>query len=173
MERVVIIGNSAGGKSTLARQIAAHRRLPVVEVDKLIWRKGWRLAPPDEYELQHSAAIAKDQWIIEGLGAQDSIPARIARSTEIVLIDLPLWIHFALAAERQVLWSRQDAPPAGLAEPPPTMGLFKTIWQVDQNWMPGIRSLCRAAEQVKKVTRLRSLEEIDRFSTANARERPG
>jgi adenylate kinase family enzyme len=166
----VIIGNAAGGKSTLARQIAASRCLPVIEVDKLLWQEGWRLAPPEVYDIQHSAAIARDRWVIEGLGSQDSIPARISRATEIVLIDLPLWVHFALAAERQIHWSDQHAPPAGLGKKPPTMGLFKTMWEVDQNWLPGIRELCRKAEQVKKVTRLCSLEEIDAYSATEASE---
>jgi adenylate kinase family enzyme len=146
----VIIGNAAGGKSTLARVIAACRRLPVIEVDKLLWQEGWRLAPPEAYDFHHSAAIAPDQWVMEGLGTQSSIPARMARATEIVLIDLPLWVHFALAAERQIHWSDQHAPPAGMGERPPTMRLFKTMWEVDQNWLPGIRDLCCQAEQVKK-----------------------
>jgi hypothetical protein len=47
--RVVIIGNAAGGKSTLARTLAARRDLPLVEMDRLLWRKGWQLAPADVY----------------------------------------------------------------------------------------------------------------------------
>jgi hypothetical protein len=48
----VIIGNAAGRKSTLARLIAACRRLPVIEVDKLLWQEAWRLAPPEAYGFQ-------------------------------------------------------------------------------------------------------------------------
>jgi hypothetical protein len=81
-----------------------------------------------------------------------------------VLIDLPLWVHFALAAERQVHWNDQHAAPAGLGKKPLTMPLFKTMWEVDQSWLPGIRELCRKAEQMKKITRLCSLEEIDAYS---------
>ncbi len=161
MSRVVVIGNAAGGKSTLARQMSIARRLPLVEIDKLLWQDGWRLAPPEDYSAQHATAIARDEWIIEGLGSQASIPARIARATEVLLIDLPLWVHFALSAERQARWSNQDAPPAGMPKKPPTMALFKTMWEVDRHWLPGIRELCREAEQTKTVTRLCSLEEVD------------
>jgi len=161
MSRVVVIGNAAGGKSTLARQMAIARSLPLVEIDKLLWQEGWRLAPPEDYSAQHTAAIARDEWIIEGLGSQASISARIARATEVLLIDLPLWVHFALSADRQARWGNQDAPPAGMTKKPPTMALFKTMWEVDRHWLPGIRELCREAEQTKKVTRLCSLEEID------------
>lgn len=169
MSRVAIIGNAAGGKSTLARNISAASGLPLIEVDKLLWQEGWKLAPSKVYDARHSTAIAGDRWVIEGLGSQDSIPARISRATEVVLIDLPLWVHFAMAAERQVNWHGQLMPPAGLNERPPTMALFKTIWDVDQNWMPAIRKLCVAAERFKSVTRLCSLEAIDAYSTRLSR----
>jgi len=91
MSRVVVIGNAAGGKSTLARQMSIARSLPLVEIDKFLWKEGWCLAPPEEYDAKHAAVIARDEWIIEGLGGQASIPARIARATEVLLIDLPLW----------------------------------------------------------------------------------
>lgn len=162
---MVIIGNAAGRKSTLARALAARRDLPLVEVDRLLWQKGWQLAPAEVYSRRHAEAIAAERWIIEGLGSQDSIPPRLARASEIVLIDLPLWLHFALAAERQARWTEQAAPPAGLAELPPTRALFETMWQVDRDWMPGIRDLCRKAEaDGKKVSRLQGLEEIDAFA---------
>ncbi|SFK03179.1 adenylate kinase [Bradyrhizobium sp. Gha] len=164
MTRIAIIGNAAGGKSTLADKISAGRGLPRIEVDKLLWEQGWKLAPADVYENRHSAAIAGDKWVIEGLGSQASIPARISRATEIVLIDLPLWVHFALAAERQVRWHQEEMRPAGMDARPPTMALFRTMWEVDQNWMPAIRELCRESEQAKKLTRLCNLEELNAYS---------
>lgn len=51
------------------------------------------------------------------------------------------------------------------------MALFKTMWEVDQNWLPRIRELCRKAERMKKVTRLCSLEEIDAYSAQVCRGR--
>ena len=169
MARVVVIGNAAGGKSTLARTLAGCRALPLIEVDQLLWREGWELVPAEVYEAQHEDAIGQDKWVIEGLGSQSSIPKRIARATEIVLIDLPIWLHFALAAERQLGWQHQALPPAGLATMPPTRRLFKTMWEVDRDWLPIIRDLCDLAEEEgKKVCRLKTLAEIDAFSKAQA-----
>jgi len=148
----------------LASKISTARGLPRIEVDKLLWEEGWKLAPSDVYETRHSAAIAADKWVIEGLGSQGSIPARVSRATELVLIDLPLWVHFALAAERQARWHREDMRPAGMDERPPTMALFRTMWEVDQHWLPAIRELCDKTEESKKLTRLCSLEDIDAYS---------
>jgi adenylate kinase family enzyme len=165
--RIVVIGNAAGGKSTLARRLARRRELPLVEVDRLLWQPGWQLTPEADYARGHAEIIAQDKWVIDGLGRQDSIAERIARSTEIILIDMPLWMHFWLAAERQIAWTqgRLDDRPAGAAEMPPTRELFRTMSEVDQTWLPDIRSMCAEAElEGKAVTRLGSVDEIDAFA---------
>ena len=125
------------------------------------------LTPEDVYTRQHREIIQEDEWVIDGLGRQESIAERIGRATEIILIDMPLWMHFWLAAERQIAWATGtlDYAPGGIAQMPPTQGLFQTIWQVDQDWMRGIRALCTEAEaQGKLVTRLTSVDELQTFS---------
>jgi adenylate kinase family enzyme len=164
--RIVVIGNAAGGKSTLARHLARRGALPLFEVDRLLWLPGWQLAPEADYARGHAEIVAQDRWVIDGLGRQDSIAERLARSTEVILIDMPLWMHFWLAAERQIAWAqgRLLDPPAGAAEMPPTRELFRTMSEVDRTWMPDIRSMCAEAElEGKAVTRLASVEEIDAF----------
>ena len=52
-----MIGNAAGGKSTLARHLARRRELPVIEVDRLLWLPGWLLAPQADYARSSSTAI--------------------------------------------------------------------------------------------------------------------
>jgi adenylate kinase family enzyme len=44
-DRLVIIGNAAGGKSTLARAVAGHRGLKLIEIDRLLWQPGWEPTP--------------------------------------------------------------------------------------------------------------------------------
>jgi adenylate kinase family enzyme len=170
MPRVVVIGNAGGGKSTLARKLAARRGLRHVEIDRLLWQEGWVLTPEDVYARQHREIIQQDDWVIDGLGRQNSIAARIGRATEIILIDMPLWMHFWLAAERQIAWARGDLDhaPGGITQMPPTEHLFRTIWEVDQTGMPEIRALCTKAEaQGKIVTRLTSVDELDAFAGRN------
>jgi adenylate kinase family enzyme len=164
--RIVVIGNAAGSKSRLARHLAHRRGVPLFEVDRLLWQQGWQLTPAADYARGHAAIVAQDRWVIDGLGRQDSIAERLARSTEIILIDMPLWMHFWLAAERQIAWvqGRLDDPPAGATEMPPTRELFRTMSEVDRTWLPDIRGMCTEAElEGKAVTRLASVDEIDAF----------
>jgi hypothetical protein len=167
MPRIVIIGNAGGGKSTLARKLAMARGLQPIEIDRLLWQDGWKLTPTDIYMRQHDDIIASDDWVMDGLGQQTSIPSRITRATEVILIDMPLWMHFWLAAERQIAWAagNLEHAPGGIAQMPPTQGLFRSIWDVEQNWMPGVRGLCDKAEaQGKTVTRLVNVDDLDRFA---------
>src|SRR5260221_577149 len=114
-----------------------------------------------------AAALAQPDDVHPGArraGRRESIPARVARATVIVLVDMPLWIHFQLAAERQIAWAtgRLEHPPAGIASMPPTAGLFETIWTVDRDWMPEIRRLVdAAATRGVRVTRIPTLEQLD------------
>jgi adenylate kinase family enzyme len=167
MTRIVIIGNAGGGKSTLARKLAQRCGLRHVEIDGLLWQQGWKPTPPDIYERQHAEIIAGDNWLIDGLGRQATIGDRIARATDIILIDMPLWMHFWLAAERQIAWSQAtpEHTPGGITQMPPTQALFRTIWEVEQSWMPELRVLCQDAEKHgKTLTRLADLDELDAFA---------
>ena len=116
MKRAVVIGNSGGGKSTLARRLSAAWKCRYVEIDDLLWRPEWQLTPVEIYHAEHARLIAEENWIVDGLGRLESIPERLARATDIILVDMPLWVHFWLAAERQIEWSTGtiENPPAAL-----------------------------------------------------------
>ena len=133
----------------------------------MLWQPDWTLTPEEIYEAKHSEIIARDRWIVDGLGRKESIPKRLQRATHIVLIDMPLWMHFWLAAERQISWATGaiEHAPGGISRMPPTEALFQNIWDVEQNWMPEIRSLC-VIEQVngKAVTKIESVSQLTKFT---------
>jgi adenylate kinase family enzyme len=167
LHRILITGNAGGGKSVLARKLAAARDLPYFEVDAILWRPGWIEAPQAEYESDHAKLIAEENWVLDGLGRLDSLPARFERATEIVLVDMPLWMHFWLAAERQFQWARGelDHPVAGIAEAPSTESMFQALWETDRDMMPTIRALTEQAEREgKPVTRIASVEQLKGFA---------
>jgi adenylate kinase family enzyme len=165
--RILVIGNAGGGKSVLARKLAARRGLPYREIDAIVWKPGWVTAQQAEYDATHAALIAEENWVLDGLGWTHSLSERFARATEIVLVDMPIWMHFWLAAERQFLWAqgKLEHPVAGIAEMPTTRGMFEALWETDQEMAPVFRRLTDEAERGgKKVARLRSVEELDAYA---------
>jgi adenylate kinase family enzyme len=169
MARILIIGNAGGGKSVLARKLANKRGLPYREIDAITWKPGWEAFSQAEYEAAHAQLIAEENWVIDGLGWTESLPERFARATEIILIDMPIWMHFWLAAERQFQWmqGKLENPVGGIAETPTTRGMFQALWETDQEMAPVFRRLTDQAERDgKPVTRIASVEELDAYAAS-------
>lgn len=90
MQRVMIVGTSGVGKTTLAGHVARVTGLPVVHLDMLAWRAGWVRRPAAEFERELDDVLAGERWIVDGNYIQ-SLPERAGRADTLILIDLPLW----------------------------------------------------------------------------------
>ncbi|WP_298801604.1 hypothetical protein [uncultured Lentibacter sp.] len=89
----MIIGTAGGGKSRLGRHIAKQQGLPYHALDHLLWQPHWQPAPSDEFHAAHEELIARDSWIIDGVGSWQSIKARLLRADTFIHIDLPFPQH--------------------------------------------------------------------------------
>ncbi len=64
--RIVVVGTSCSGKTTLARQIARALDFPHIEMDAIHWRPDWEPTPPEEFRASLCEAIEGDRWVIDG-----------------------------------------------------------------------------------------------------------
>lgn len=67
--RILVIGTSGVGKSTLARKIAARLGLRYIELDGINWQPGWydlSKREPKEFARRVSAAAEADEWVLDG-----------------------------------------------------------------------------------------------------------
>jgi adenylate kinase family enzyme len=67
--RIVVVGTSGAGKTTLARKIAALLELRHVELDAINWQSGWRdltRHDPEEFVRRVAEAIAAEAWVVDG-----------------------------------------------------------------------------------------------------------
>jgi hypothetical protein len=109
MERVVIVGRGASGKSTLARRLGDITGLPVTEVDKIFWQAGLIATPRQQWiEMQEQLAVG-DRWIMEGdLGPFDAIEVRLRAADTVILLDFSLvrcaWRAIRRSRERADFW---------------------------------------------------------------------
>ncbi len=65
-QRILIVGNAGSGKSQLAAQISDLLQLPIVELDQLYWKPGWKEADDSEFGYLVEDRTKGDAWIVEG-----------------------------------------------------------------------------------------------------------
>lgn len=65
-KRIVVIGTTSSGKSTLAERIAKRFNLSFIELDALHWEPNWREAPVEVFRERVSSAVQAPAWIVAG-----------------------------------------------------------------------------------------------------------
>ena len=61
MKKVAVFGNTGGGKSTLAKELAEITSLPLITIDKIMYKSGGEQIPHAEYLDIHSNLIEKTE----------------------------------------------------------------------------------------------------------------
>ena len=175
MRRVAVFGNAGGGKSTLARRLAATTQLPLHVVDELQFRAGGVAVPQDEYLRNHAALLSRDEWIIDGFGGIHAAWERIAAADTLILVDLPLITHYWWVTKRLILGL--FATPKGWPEGSPvwssSMSSYRVIWSCHTRLTPEYRRLIAENAPSKRVHHLRSRAEIEAFIDGVGRDLSG
>jgi adenylate kinase family enzyme len=90
MERILVMGSSGSGKSTFAHRLSAMTGIPMVSLDGLYWKPGWRPSDAAEFEKRVTEAAHLPRWIMDGnytsSGAGD---LRRSVADAIIWFDLP------------------------------------------------------------------------------------
>ena len=66
LRRIVVIGSSCSGKTTLAKKIADELGIQHIELDAIHWMPNWVPRPPEELRTLTAAAVAQDRWVVDG-----------------------------------------------------------------------------------------------------------
>jgi adenylate kinase family enzyme len=65
-ERIVIIGVTSSGKSTLAETLAKCLDMDFIELDALHWEPGWQEAPDEVFRARVEKATQAERWAVAG-----------------------------------------------------------------------------------------------------------
>jgi adenylate kinase family enzyme len=88
-KKIVIIGVSASGKSTFARQLGAKTNLPIVFTDAIMWNPGWAYIGDEETVQKLKEESSRDEWIIEGYISKDARTFVLDCADTIIYLDYP------------------------------------------------------------------------------------
>jgi energy-coupling factor transporter ATP-binding protein EcfA2 len=101
-KRIVIIGRTGSGKTTLARELAAALGVPHVELDALYFGPNFSTVPLSVLRERTIAAIANDRWVTDG-------NKRAVRDLVWPRADTIVWLDYSLAVSlwrlgKRALW---------------------------------------------------------------------
>ncbi len=65
-KRIVIIGTTSSGKSTLAERLAKQFDFRCIDLDALHWEPNWTEAPLEVFRQRVSSAIQAPGWVVAG-----------------------------------------------------------------------------------------------------------
>jgi len=85
--RIMVLGLTNSGKSTLAVALGRRLELPAIHLDQLRHRPNtnWEARPDAEFAELHDEAIRGEEWVMDGSYSM-VMPQRIARATGIIVL---------------------------------------------------------------------------------------
>jgi len=88
--RIVIVGTTSSGKSTLAKTISDNFGYDFVELDALHWEPNWQEAPDDIFRERVDKATQADRWVVAG---NYSVVRLLiwSRAEAVIWLDYSLW----------------------------------------------------------------------------------
>jgi adenylate kinase family enzyme len=88
--RVIVVGISGNGKTTLGKHLAAKLHVPFVELDSLYHLPGWTEETPERFRAKVDTATAGDGWVLDGFYWATVGDITLSRADTVVWLDQPL-----------------------------------------------------------------------------------
>lgn len=136
--RIMVVGSSGAGKTTLSRKIATRFGLTHISMDKeFFWLPGWVARERPEQRQMISEAIKDDRWIMDGSNPT-SFDLRLPRT------DFVIWVRISRivcvwSVLKRVAKSYGKTRPdmaAGCAEQWPDKEFLSYIWNFEKRHAP-------------------------------------
>lgn len=107
--RIVVVGTTGSGKTTLAAELARCLNAPHIELDSLHWGPDWTPYPLEQFRAAVAQAIAGERWALDGNYSQvrDLV---WPRADTLIWLNYPLWLVYGRLLRRtlgRIVWRQQ------------------------------------------------------------------
>lgn len=164
-KRIVVVGRTGSGKTTLARELATALGVPHVELDSLYFGPDFSTVPLSVLRERTSAAIAGDFWVTDGnkSAVRDLV---WPRADTVIWLDYPLLVSLWRLGKR-ALWRTSVLRKRAIEQPGKKSRLSKQLLLAARGVLTALRShmgqrreypemLARPENEHLAVLRLRS-----------------
>jgi adenylate kinase family enzyme len=94
VRRIVVVGSTGSGKTTLARDLAQRLGISHVELDALNWGPNWTPVDPEVFRERARELAARDAWVTDGNYYTQLGAILWARADTVIWLDYPLHVIF-------------------------------------------------------------------------------
>jgi adenylate kinase family enzyme len=138
-DRILVMGCSGGGKSTLSQGICERLNLPYVSMDReFYWLPGWVKRPKAEERSLIAAKVAEKRWLMDGSG-QSSFDLQLPRTDLVLWVRVPRWLCLWSVISRALTGYRRTRPEMAEGCPERIDAEFlRYIWNFERKMVPKI-----------------------------------
>lgn len=163
MRKVLVIGPGGAGKSTLARRLGELLNIEVLHLDRFYWHAGWVETPKPEWLKTVEEMLKRDAWIMDG-NYSGTLEMRVRACDTVVFLDMPRRLCLRRVLKRALMYRRSSRPDmAEGCQERLTLEFILWIWNYPRRTRPKVLRMLESNQGEKRVLRLRSQAEVERF----------
>lgn len=133
VERILVVGCSGGGKSTLAQNLSKKFNLEHIPLDRDVrFLPGWIARDKEDQRYILKNLVQRERWILDGTGPS-SLDIRLPRTDLVLWVRVPRWVALsglALRVCRHYGKTRPDMA-QGCKEKLPDLEFLSYIWNFE------------------------------------------
>ncbi len=145
-----MIGCGGAGKTTVARALATHRGLPLVQADAIVYADGLTARPEREWQPELNAHADREAWVIDAMKVS-ILEHRVQRADTVVFVDVPRRSCFLGVAQRDGLHALRNRE------------FIRWIWEFPRKARPRIYEILDRHRDDTRVVVLHSRRDVRRF----------
>lgn len=182
LEKILVIGTTGSGKTSLAKRLSKELQLARVELDAFRWNPGWVMTSDEVFiERVQKFVFEHDQWVIDG---NYSIVREIlwSRADLVIWLDYPLRTVLAHLFKRSFDNIRNKKPLCNgnfetlwlqLSKKSIFLWALKTYWKKRKRYLKLMKEHPYSNLRFIRVRSTRELEEFFQEIQPSAEEKPG
>jgi adenylate kinase family enzyme len=160
LRRVVVLGCSGAGKSTVADALARRTGLPVVHLDAFFWQPGWVMPHEQAWRAVQRGLVAAPAWVLDG-NYSATYDERLPLADTVVVVEASRWICLLRVLRRT--WRLRGTEVAPGCPHRVDLGHLRYVWSYPRRHRSRLDAALADLGPDVRLVRLRHRREVHEF----------